>query len=91
MEPTNRKRPAGEAGRFWGYYRGRALGEGRGQARFGLPMRCYVRLSTVESGQKGGRLAHFWRIKGAGSKATPAEPVYRISTTRAAAKQSKLR
>jgi hypothetical protein len=54
----NRKRPAGEAGRFWGYYRRRELRLGRAGAGFRLLVRTCFRLSPVVSDHPRVRLAH---------------------------------
>jgi hypothetical protein len=59
--PHNRKRPAGEGGRFWGYYREERTGGGERPSQIWLYDGGRVRLAPVVSDWEGARLAHQWR------------------------------
>jgi hypothetical protein len=47
----NRKRPAGEAGRFWGYYREERAADGQAQSQIRLARAKSVRLSPAVAGR----------------------------------------
>jgi hypothetical protein len=59
----NRKRPSGEEGRFWGYYREERSAKRLYGRRIWLSRAVGLRLSPVESGCFCVELAHDWRTR----------------------------